>query len=251
MTTTPPLRTRARTPPTPLHGAKYDPTPVRRSARFSARRIARTPSPVHTETHSHYKKSFRPTKRSSTANNFSPPSSTPASPEKKVVKKTKSLGKAKKQKMEGVESTQARNLLVDEEPFGTLYNNMLPTPAKTPRKKALIPGVGATGRKLFPVHADANDFIPSPRKKKSNRHIGFSLDTFDEEQDKIEIYTDSKDRVPELDESEDNPFYTKPGIEPAILVKEGSKRRKVSGEFSGIKGMEEEFRREDGMVYVL
>lgn len=69
----------------------------------------------------------------------------------------------------------------------------------------------------------------------------------------IEIYTDSKDKVPELDENEDNPFYVKPGqassVEPP--TSRASKRRKVNSGLSGNEEMEQAFKREDGMVYVL
>lgn len=69
----------------------------------------------------------------------------------------------------------------------------------------------------------------------------------------IEIYTDSKDKVPELDESEDNPFYVKPGQASTVgrPASRASKRRKVSNELHDNKEMEQAFKREDGMVYVL
>ena len=69
----------------------------------------------------------------------------------------------------------------------------------------------------------------------------------------IEIYTDSKDKVPELDKSEDNPFYVKPGQASSLErpAPRASKRRKVGNDLDDSKEMEQAFKREDGMVYVL
>lgn len=101
--------------------------------------------------------------------------------------------------------------------------------------------------------------MPSARNTARNRrHTGFSLGSFMEDEENaseghIEIYTDSKDKVPELDESGDNPFYVKPGqassVEPP--ASRASKRRKVSSGPNDNKELEQAFKREDGMVYVL
>ncbi len=70
--------------------------------------------------------------------------------------------------------------------------------------------------------------------------------------DKIEIYTDSKDRVPTLDEDEDNPFVTSKKPETAARPnnsKNSSKRRKVVSERDA--EMEAKVKNEEGMIYVL
>ena len=70
----------------------------------------------------------------------------------------------------------------------------------------------------------------------------------------IEIYTDSKDKVPELDPSEDNPFYDQYAQEsasPGPHKKKGSKKRKAEHSLDASTEIEEAFNREEGMVYVL
>lgn len=98
--------------------------------------------------------------------------------------------------------------------------------------------------------------MPTPTKhgRKPKKHIGFSLDGFEDEEGssdgKIEIYTDSKDRLPEIDESEDNPFYVQPVVE-STSTKRASKRRKVSGGSDHNGEVQEMLKRNEGMVYVL
>ena len=98
--------------------------------------------------------------------------------------------------------------------------------------------------------------MPSPRKSRKNKkHSAFTLQSFVEEAEdegsssKIEIYTDSKERVPDLDEDEDNPFVTskKNGKARSNGVPE-LKRRKVDERTAR---MEEAARNEEGMIYVL
>ena len=98
--------------------------------------------------------------------------------------------------------------------------------------------------------------MPAPTKhgRRPKKHIGFSLDSFDDgdgsSEGKIEIYTDSKDRLPEVDESEDNPFYVKPSTEP-ITTKRAGKRRKVHDGSNHNEEVQEMLKRDEGMVYVL
>lgn len=76
----------------------------------------------------------------------------------------------------------------------------------------------------------------------------------DASENKIEIYTDSKDKVPELDTSQDNPFYEQPvqGLPvPEPTKTKGSRKRKASHGVEENKEVEEAFDREEGMVYVL
>jgi hypothetical protein len=114
---------------------------------------------------------------------------------------------------------------------------MLPTPAKTPRKKP-FDNVGSTAQVLFPT-------LSSQKKKK--KQTGFSLDSFTNDPsqgESIQIYTDSRDRIPEVDESEENPFYKK----PTPNTNTRPSRRKTGGRD---KEVDEALNREDGMVYVL
>ena len=85
--------------------------------------------------------------------------------------------------------------------------------------------------------------------------MGFSLGSFCEDDDassdgKIEIYTDSKDKLPEIDEAEDNPFYEKPSGQPPSTNR-STKRRKVSNKIDHSEEVQEALARNEGMVYVL
>ena len=258
MTTTPPQQPIVRSPPTPHYGAKYDdyqPYATRRSTRFLKQRAARTPSPEPIGPLTKPKLSVGSRKSSavrSAAHPYSPPSSPQTSPQKRLRKNN---GSSKHHMLSGeTQNLDPSNEVLTSEQTSALIASMLPTPAKTPRKKAVQPGLNSTARILFPNQPDTVDeAMPTPRKK-SKKHIGFSLSNVDNDDDAadgdIEIYTDSKNKVPELDESEDNPFYVKPGREPGSVAR-NSKRRKVSGPIHRDPELEEASKREDGMVYVL
>jgi hypothetical protein len=137
----------------------------------------------------------------------------------------------------------------------TMAEGMLPTPLKTPRKKQ-VADVNTAARALFQNQPQSLDEVMAAPKKgrRSRKYNGFSLESFEAEDGsidpKITIFTDSKDRVPEIDESEDNPFWVKPGKDTSSAM-HPSKRRKVSGEKKRDKEVEEHIRRDDGIVYVL
>ena len=269
MTTTPPLRNITRTPPTPLHGAKYDsyqPYIPRRTTRSVTQRAARTPSPGHATRSSQSKRlvsSNNPFAVRSVVHTYSPPSSTQTSPQNnfddaKPIMETRISEPLDMESGTKLDPSQASSSKAQASyRTSTQLTNMLPTPAKTPRKKAVQAGLSSTARILFPNRPDnAEEAMPTPRKnaRKVRRHIEFSLESFGEDggaasEEKIEIFTDSKEKVPELDESEDNPFYVKPGQEPVTTVR-SSKRRKVSGNAINSNDLEDP-KREDGMVYVL
>ena len=155
-----------------------------------------------------------------------------------------------------------------QEPDGTssshlsevvIGTNMLPTPAKTPRKKQVQPAAGLS-RVLFPVRPDTvEEAMPTPRKnKKTKRHVGFSLDSSMEDdagsEGGIKIYTDSKDTVPELDRSEENPFIDHPLKRDQSEERRGAKagkKRKAQPEGIDKDQIQEAFNHEEGMVYVL
>ncbi|PYH90590.1 hypothetical protein BO71DRAFT_72719 [Aspergillus ellipticus CBS 707.79] len=248
MATTPPPPSTIRIPPTPRLGSKYDeyePYSTRYSARLASQRVSResrtTPPP-----------SFPSSKavkqhRTHEAETLSPPGSVQGSPRKQRSARTGGLF--------GSHSLEGPSSLDDSDPFGaepsynrrppqslrlTMTEGMLPTPAKTPRKKA-VGDVGGAARTLFPA--------PSSSRKKTKKHTGFSLDSFSEDNtnggSEIQIYTDSRDRIPEVDDSEGNPFYKKPTMakNPAART---SRRRESRRE----KEIDESIDREDGMVYV-
>jgi len=138
-----------------------------------------------------------------------------------------------------------------------MTEGMLPTPVKTPKKK-IIPKVNSAARVLFQDQPVIGDEVASPRRgRKGKRYNGFSLETFSTEDDqgqgRIQIFTDSRDKVPQVDTSESNPFIDYPQRgEPSSRKQAGtSKRRKMSGERMKDAQVEEAIRKDEGMVYVL
>lgn len=132
---------------------------------------------------------------------------------------------------------------------------MLPTPAKTPRKKQVQPANGI-GRVLFPVRPDtAEEAMPTPRKNKRNRRqVGFSIESDADSEGGIQIYTDSQDKVPELDLSEENPFIDHPPKRDTLEAPgkpKASKKRKAESESVTEDVIKDAFDHERGMVYVL
>lgn len=101
--------------------------------------------------------------------------------------------------------------------------------------------------------------MPTVRKRgRKKRHVGFSLDSAGEDDDlhsegNIQIFTDSKEKVPELDLGEDNPFYDNPlraesSRQPPPI--RSSSRKKACGNADNQEEMEA-FKRGEGMLYVL
>lgn len=137
----------------------------------------------------------------------------------------------------------------------------LPTPASIPRKKPVPKGaVDAAARVLFPPRSEnVDDAMPTPRKRRNRRQVGFSLyssmeDNGASSEDKIHIYTDSKDKVPELNEGRDNPFIERPrsnSPQPEPVKARTSRKRKHSLGVETNPQIEEAFNRDEGMVYVL
>lgn len=134
-------------------------------------------------------------------------------------------------------------------------NGMLPTPAKTPKKqpKEKSSAIASVARNLFPIRGETvEEAMPSPKKRGRKRYTGFTLDSFEAEADgPIPIYTDSHDRVPEVDVSSSNPFYGESDSAVPDPIKRSSKRRKVSITDEGGETIESAEHRDDGLVYVL
>jgi hypothetical protein len=129
---------------------------------------------------------------------------------------------------------------------------MLPTPSKTPRKRALHSedALGPTARVLFANRpATIEEAMPTPRKVRKTKNV-YTLESFaeqmDKANDKIEIFTDSKERIPTRDDEEDNPFVTKKGKGKAKATPQ--KPRKVDEKTAK---MFEAAERDEGMVFLL
>jgi hypothetical protein len=102
--------------------------------------------------------------------------------------------------------------------------------------------------------------MPTPRKRRNKRNVGFSLySSMEDEEDmnadgKIQIYTDSKEKIPEMDTTKNNPFYEPPeerAPPPEPIKGRSSRKRKAAPTAEGRKEVKDAFDRKEGMVYVL
>jgi hypothetical protein len=70
----------------------------------------------------------------------------------------------------------------------------------------------------------------------------------------LQIFTDSRDNVPERDTSDDNPFLDHAPVKAGLPVKQvdgTSKRRKLTTDRKKDAQVEEAIKNDEGMVYVL
>jgi hypothetical protein len=135
-------------------------------------------------------------------------------------------------------------------------HDMLPTPAKTPRKRPLQSeeSLRPTARVLFSNRpTTVEEAMPSPRKARKSRRDAYTLESFaeqiEEDTDKIEIYTDSKERVPTADEDEENPFVSKKSKGKAKAKSNGSTRPHKFDPHAA--KMQEAVNHDQGMIYML
>ncbi|KAI1343065.1 hypothetical protein F5Y15DRAFT_371982 [Xylariaceae sp. FL0016] len=243
------------TPNTPKHGYSdnWEPYSPRKSARISEKRAnARTPSPRSA--------AHQPTRTSRKSNsNFSTPAH---SPTKKRMPAMDTVRRASATLTAQGAASAADSLGINPQPdnksllpgAATQSSAMLPTPSKTPRKqpdaKAELAS-RAIARNLFGGELELA--APTPKKKKAKKYTGLTLESFTAEavEEPIAIFTDSRDRVPEVDDGAENPFYVSDSA-PAVEepVKRRSKRKQVTVPGEGKKTIEEAVKREDGIVYV-
>lgn len=91
----------------------------------------------------------------------------------------------------------------------------------------------------------------TPRKARKSIKNAYSLESFEQGEgssEKIQIFTDSKERVPTADEDEENPFVTKKGKGKAKAKAAPQKSRKIDVR---TEEMEAAVNREEGMIYLL
>ncbi|OSS54589.1 hypothetical protein B5807_00292 [Epicoccum nigrum] len=261
MNRTPSPPRRVHTPPAPLHGDNWEPFSPRRSTRVAAQRGlhleqtqtdgSRTPRTRRDVTPA--ASSRKPVPRAANLT-LSPPSSptrlsppkhrTPHSTRRALFSATTAFESDSDQPL----PTSGRRFLASMAP------GMLPTPAKTPRKRALHSeeSIKPTARVLFPTSRPATIDEVTPRKARKFTKNVYSLNSFEENgesSEKIEIYTDSKERIPTADEDdEENPFVIKKGKGKAKAKAKSTPQRRKKDARS--EDMDEAANRDEGMVYI-
>lgn len=229
----PPSPSALRVPAAPRHGAGYDqfsPYPTRHSARLASQRTSRpaekTPPPEYPSSMSKGASRGSPRKYRRVeagqvdGKTLSPPGST-SNP------RTDTLSQDRRRFRGGLASAgdPSTSTLSDHSNLHSStthsQHHSLPTPAKTPSKKKISEDLSSTARTLFPVHS-------TMRGRKSTP---FSLESFDtsEASNDIQIYTDSRDRVPKRSAFE-TPFNP---INPVTSVKRGGSSDSGSAAPSG------------------
>jgi hypothetical protein len=137
-------------------------------------------------------------------------------------------------------------------PGATTGAGMLITPAKTPQKlpdEKVKAKVKSVARNLF--HSDDEKTMPSPTKMRTQTNNPDSFYTNEAAETSFQIYTDSHERIPEVDHSADNPFYVGQHTVPPEAPRRRSKRQTVTIPGEGKVSIDEAVRRTDGMLIVL
>ena len=260
MATTPPPHSSLDTPSTPLHGAKFDsfyrskyPRGTRQSTRRSQSSV-HTPPPVLTSPSASSR---------DLVSTYSPPSSTHTSPQTRVNKGRRSNPRRSVDQSDPQTSPVVSvNMDAYDNPTHqaeqralNLGPAMLPTPAKTPRKQdqRKATELRSAARVLFPTrHEKVEDAMPRTKGRKGRKNVGFSLDSSGKEEN-IQIFTDSKDKVPELDVGDHNPFLDNSNHteSPENRESPGRKGRKSRDQVQEHPQIKDAFHHEKGMVYVL
>jgi hypothetical protein len=235
MATTPPPRSRrVHTPPAPGGDDEWTPFTPRRSNRVAAQRTRFVQTP----------QSGRLAPPPSNIFQVSPPAS-PLSPSHPTPRHSIKSSYRKQQKPRPQLAQSGSETEIEESRMPT--SAVLPTPLKTPRKKALSKeALNSTSRVLFhPRLANIEDAMPTP--KKTRRPRAYSLDPHADAAaglDSIEVYEDSKERVPAADYDQDNPFLVAPGTSR----RRSSRPRAKSARERDAEAM---VNNEEGVVYVL
>ncbi|KAH6616493.1 hypothetical protein C7974DRAFT_416623 [Boeremia exigua] len=263
MNRTPSPPRRVHTPPAPLHGDNWEPFSPRRSSRVAAQRgvhLEQTDSARTPRTRRDVTPTASSRKSVARTSNFtlSPPSSPVSPPKHRTPHSTRRAlfpaAAAPDSDSDQPPPTSGRRFLASMAP------GMLPTPAKTPRKRAMHSeeSIRPTARVLFPSRPTSIEEATPRKARKSTKNI-YSLNSFEDagaSSEKIEIYTDSKERIPTADEDdEENPFVTKKGKGKAkakAKAKAAPQRRKKDAKAEDVKAeeMEEAVNREEGMIYI-
>jgi len=252
---------RIHTPPAPLHGYtdSYEPYTPRKSTRLQHRAANRTPSPHLSVRHQPESRGAHLPSLGSPKRTKSRRNTTMASPASSPQKRRAPVANASHRTSASLttESTtsaaaalgfvgQPEHLHPGRASISAV--GMLITPAKTPQKppsQKTRDNIQAVARSLF----NESEVMPTPKKSRTQNYVLDSFSADDNIEEPIAIYTDSHERIPEVDRSAANPFY---GDRPAPAVGlRRSKRQMVSIPGEGMISIDEAVRRDDGRLKVL
>ncbi|KAK3381552.1 hypothetical protein B0H63DRAFT_524261 [Podospora didyma] len=249
-----------RTPSAPRNGTfedSWSPYQPRKSLRIEKQRAAnRTPSPPGRLSSQHQTSLGSPhKKKKSTALNSNMTSPT-HSPQKRRAPAMDSLRRASgtlatqgSARAASVFDLTSKNELPRGRTGASTSGGMLITPAKTPQKPPTENSkvkIGAIARNLF--HSD-DEFMPAPTKTRAERYTLDSFCSVHETNSDVEIYTDSHERIPEVDLSNDNPFYGNHAPAPESPRRRSKRQEaKVHIPGEGETTVDEAVRRSDGVL---
>ena len=262
MATTPPMliMSAVDTPPAPRWGPTYSVPryPTRASLRASSGQSERrvTPEPRKREEARHANTTPVPRQRPTT--NFHRHLSPPTSPTRLSSERKRTSRSQIQTLSPGSPSTQTRSHDSLSDPFTTAPSrqshpslapgNWLPTPVKTPVNPRTQPvkNFKSAARVLFQDQIpEAEDIMPSPRKtKRVKKHNRFSLASSSDSG--VQIYTDSRDQVPEMDQNKDNPFNDQ--LEAPV---QSHQKRKLRSRGKSDPEVTKAIRNNEGVVYTL
>ncbi|CCU81905.1 hypothetical protein BGHDH14_bghG005569000002001 [Blumeria hordei DH14] len=131
---------------------------------------------------------------------------------------------------------------------------MLMTPTKTPMKRSRknLASVSSVARKIFSNELTSHESSGLPSTEKyseiTSRESSATPDA-EEEAERISIFTDPRDRIPEIDVSPNNPFFLDKNSIHRNTSKSLSKPIKIAVKGEGFQTSDELVRREDGLLY--
>lgn len=195
----PPSPSTLRVPAAPRHGPGYDqfsPYPTRYSARLANQRTSRpaekTPPPEYPSSPSKGRsrgspRKYRRVDEQVDGKTLSPPGSSSNLHTDTLLRERHPFNGSHSPPRDP-STLSGRSNLDASTIHSQHHTTALPTPAKTPSKKKVSGDLSSTSRTLFPTHSNMRAKKPTP----------FSLESFDtaEPSNNIQIYTDSRDRVP-------------------------------------------------------